>query len=249
MDGTVPPVPRSHPPGPSLFDPDGDEARRAHWAEVDAYLVGTLHQPDPALDAALDTSDAAGLPAINVAPNQGKLLQLLARAVGARRILEIGTLGGYSTIWLARALPPDGELLTLEIDPTHAEVARANLDRAGVGDRAEIRLGPAHDTLRALRREGAGPFDLTFVDADKEGNADYVDQAVRLSRPGSLIVVDNVVRGGAVADEASTDPRVRGVRRLHEALAADPRVSATAVQTVGSKGWDGLTVVLVVDPG
>jgi predicted O-methyltransferase YrrM len=161
----------------------------------------------------------------------------------------VGTLGGYSSIWLGRALPPDGELVTLELEPVHAEVARSNLDRAGVGDRAEIRVGPALDSLRALQREGAGPFDLTFVDADKEHNADYVEWAVRLSRPGSLVIVDNVVRAGAVADAASTDSRVLGVRRLHEALASDPRVTATALQTVGTKGWDGLTVVLVLDPG
>ncbi|HYI61217.1 MAG TPA: O-methyltransferase [Acidimicrobiales bacterium] len=245
----MPRQPRSRPAETPLFDLGEADTHQGRWDEVDRYLVGTLHQPDPALDAALDTSDAAGLPAINVAPNQGKLLQLLARAVGARRILEVGTLGGYSSIWLARALPPDGELVTLEIDPARAEVARANLDRAGVGDRTEVRVGPALEGLRALHREGAGPFDLTFVDADKEGNADYVDWAVRLSRPGSLIVVDNVVRAGAVVDEASTDPRVRGVRRLHDTLAADARVTATAIQTVGSKGWDGLTVVLVLDPG
>lgn len=232
-----------------MADPDLTlfEGPQAAWGEVDAYLVETLLPRDPALEAALGTSDAAGLPAINVAPNQGRLLELLARAVGARRILEVGTLGGYSTIWMGRALPPDGELVTLELDPAHADVARANLDRAGLGDRAEIRVGPALASLRALVREGAGPFDLTFIDADKQSSAEYFALALQLSRPGAAIVVDNVVRDGAVVDPASPDDRVRGVRRLLDAMAAEPRVAATAVQTVGSKGWDGFALALVLD--
>lgn len=200
---------------------------------------------DEVLSAALAASDAAGLPAIAVAPLQGALLHVLARAVGARRILEVGTLGGYSTIWLARALPPDGELITLEIDPTHARVAQANVDRAGVGDRVEVRVAPAAESLADLRDEGREPFDMVFVDADKEGNAAYVAAAVDLARPGTLIVIDNTVRGGAVADEPPTDSAVLGVRRLHDLLASDPRLTATAVQTVGAKGWDGLTVAVV----
>lgn len=229
----------------SLFE----AGQRAQWEEVDAYLVETLVPADAALTAALDTSDAAGLPPINVAPNQGRLLELLARAVGARRILEVGTLGGYSTIWLGRALPPDGELVTLELDPGHAAVARGNLDRAGLGDRTEIRVGPALDSLRDLVRAGAGPFDLVFVDADKQQSADYVELALRMARPGTMVVVDNVVRDGAVVDPASPDDRVRGVRRVLELMASDPRLAATAVQTVGSKGWDGLALAVVVDPG
>ncbi len=216
------------------------------WAAVDAYLAETLVQPDAALAAALADSAAAGLPEINVTPNQGKLLHLLARAQGAQRILEVGTLGGYSTIWLARALPPNGRLVTLEVDPKHAAVAQANLARAGVADVVEIRLGPALDTLPQLADEGAEPFDFIFIDADKPSNPEYFAWALRLSRPGSLIVVDNVIRGGAVVDAASIDPAVQGVRRLHELMAAEPRVSATAVQTVGDKGYDGFALTLVV---
>jgi predicted O-methyltransferase YrrM len=180
-----------------------------------------------------------------VAPNQGKLLQLLARMQGARSILEIGTLGGYSTIWLARALPPGGRLITLEADPKHAEVARANIARAGLDEMVELRLGRALDTLPALHRENRGPFDLIFIDADKPGYPDYFPWALKLSRRGSLIVADNVVRKGAVADANSVDPMVQGVRRFTELVAAEPRVSATAIQTVGSKGYDGLAIVLV----
>ncbi|KYF77569.1 methyltransferase [Sorangium cellulosum] len=219
------------------------------WSAVDRYITDLLVPPDAALDAALEASAAAGLPPINVAPNQGKLLNLLARIHGARTILEIGTLGGYSTIWLARALPDGGRLITLESEPKHAEVARANLDRAGVADRVELRLGRALDTLPKLAAEGRGPFDLIFIDADKPSNPDYFAWALKLSRRGSVIVVDNVVRRGAVVDPESADPNVQGVRRLYELLAAERRVSATAIQTVGAKGYDGLAVALVTaDP-
>jgi predicted O-methyltransferase YrrM len=211
------------------------------WADVDRYLTDLLVPGDEALDGALADSEAAGLPSINVAPNQGKLLHVLARACNARAILEVGTLGGYSTIWLARALPPDGRLVTLEVDPGHAEVARANLERAGLTGAVDIVVGPALQTLPWL----TGPFDLIFIDADKPNNPEYFGWAVRLSRPGSLIIVDNVVRGGAVIDPGSDDPRVHGTRRLHELLASEPRVVATVVQTVGSKGHDGLAVALV----
>jgi predicted O-methyltransferase YrrM len=212
------------------------------WAEVDDYLTEALLAPDPALAAALADSAAGGLPPIAVAANQGKLLNLLARMAGARTILEIGTLGGYSTIWLARALPPGGKLVTCEYEPKHAEVAKANLARAGFGeDVAEIRVGAALDTLPTL----TGPFDFVFIDADKANLDNYVRAALELSRPGTTIVVDNVVRRGAVADPASTDPNVRGARRMFDALAAEPRLDATAVQTVGTKGHDGFVLALV----
>lgn len=215
------------------------------WTAVDRYLADLLLPPDPALDAALADSAARGLPAINVSPPQGKLLHLLARVHGARTILEVGTLGGYSTIWLARALPPGGRLVTLEADPEHAAVARANPDRAGLSSVVEVRLGPALETLPQLAAEGRGPFDLTFIDADKASTADYFAWALKLSRPGSLIVVDNVVRKGAVVDPASTDANVLGIRRFLEMLAAEPRAAATAIQTVGGKGYDGFAVVLI----
>jgi predicted O-methyltransferase YrrM len=219
------------------------------WSAVDRYFADLLVSPDPALEAALLASAAAGLPPINVSPNQGRLLQLLARMQNARAILEIGTLGGYSTIWLARALPPGGHLVTLEADPKHAEVARANLARAGLADVVELRLGPALDTLPELAAENRGPFDLIFIDADKVSYPDYFAWALRLSRRGSLIIADNVVRKGAVIDADSTDPSVQGVRRFNELLAAEPRVSAVAMQTVGSKGYDGFAMALVVaDP-
>ncbi|MEU0797419.1 O-methyltransferase [Amycolatopsis sp. NPDC005961] len=212
------------------------------WAEVDDYFSGALLAPDPVLDAALADSAAAGLPHIAVAPNQGKLLNLLARQAGARSILEIGTLGGYSTIWLARALPAGGKLVTCEYEPKHAEVARANLARAGFGeDVVEIKVGAALDTLPTL----TGPFDFVFVDADKNNSANYVRAALELSRPGTTIVVDNVVRQGRVTDAASTDPDVVGVREMVDLLAAEPRLDATAVQTVGSKGHDGFVLALV----
>lgn len=215
------------------------------WRAVDAYLTGKLLGDDPALDAALAANAEGGLPAIDVSPVQGKLLHLLARAAGARHILEIGTLGGYSTIWLARAVPEDGRVVTLEIDPHHAAVARANLDRAGVGARVDIRVGPALESLAALQAAGEAPFDLVFVDADKQNNANYVRAAIELARPGALIIVDNVVREGRVLDPQSSDPNVEGTRRLFDMLAAEPRLDATAVQTVGSKKWDGLVVALV----
>lgn len=215
------------------------------WTAVDRYITDLLVPPDLALDAALQSSAAAGLPPYNVSPNQGKLLLLLARVQGARTILEIGTLGGYSTIWLARALPADGRLITLEADPKHAEVARANIARADLTDVVELRLGRALDTLPQIAAEGLGPFDLIFIDADKPSNPDYFTWALKLSRRGSLIIVDNVVRNGTVIDVASNDPRVQGVRRLNELIAAEPRVSATALQTVGSKGYDGFAIALV----
>lgn len=221
------------------------EAGAQDWAAVDAYLAGKLLGDDPALAAALAANEAGGLPAIDVSPVQGKLLHLLARLAGARRILEIGTLGGYSTIWLARALPADGVVVTLEIDPHHAAVARANCDRAGVGDRVDIRVGPALETLAALAAEAVPPFDMAFIDADKQSNADYVARAVELGRPGTLIVVDNVVREGKVLDAASADPAIVGTRRLFEALAAEPRLQATAIQTVGGKHWDGFVLAIV----
>jgi len=217
----------------------------ALWTEVDRYITDLLVPADPALEAALQASTAAGLPPIAVAPNQGKLLQLLARIAGARNILEIGALGGYSAIWMARALPPGGRLITLEADPAHAEVARANFVRAGLADVVELRLGPALETLPRLATEGKGPFDLIFIDADKENIPAYFTFALQLSRPGSLIIVDNVVRKGAVIDADSSDRDVQGVRRFNALLAAEPRVSATAVQTVGSKGHDGFALALV----
>jgi predicted O-methyltransferase YrrM len=215
------------------------------WTAVDRYITDLLVPPDPALDAALQASDAAGLPPIQVSPNQGKLLQLLAQVQGARAILEIGTLAGYSTIWLARALPAGGRLITLEADPRHAEVAQANIARAGLAEVVDLRLGRALDTLPQLAAEGRGPFDLIFIDADKPPTAEYFTWALTLSRRGSLIIVDNVVRHGAVVDGASSDAGVQGVRRFNELLAAEPRVSATAIQTVGSKGYDGFAVALV----
>jgi predicted O-methyltransferase YrrM len=216
------------------------------WESVDAYFGDRLLRADPVLDAVIAASDAAGLPEIAVAPNQGALLNLLARAVGARRILEIGTLGGYSTIWLARALPKDGKLITLEVDRKHAEVARQNFARAGLSDVIELRLGRGLDLLPRIAEERPGPFDLSFIDADKPSNAAYFDWAVTLSRPGSLIVVDNVVRGGAVANADSFDPNVKGVRSLAERMASEKRVSATVIQTVGVKGYDGLAIAVVL---
>lgn len=215
----------------------------AKWRAVDDYICALLVEDDPALTAALAASDAAGLPPISVSASQGKLLHVLARLQGARAILEIGTLGGYSTIWLARALPGDGRLITLEANAKHAAVARANVERAGLSSIVDLRLGPALETLPQL--EGEAPFDLIFVDADKENNADYFRWGLKLSRVGSLIIVDNVVRDGKVIDAGSRDPLVQGVRRLYEAIAAEPRVSATAIQTVGSKGHDGLAFALV----
>lgn len=213
------------------------------WAATDSYLAELLVGDDPALTAALEANAAAGLPPIDVAPVQGKLLHLLARIRGARRILEIGTLGGYSTIWLARAVGDDGRVVTLEYEPRHAEVARANLDRAGVGERVEVRVGAALDLLPSLEVEA--PFDLVFVDADKENNPHYVRWALRLGRPGTVIVVDNVIRGGSVTNADLDDERVRGAREVLELMGADPRLDATALQTVGVKGWDGVAIAVM----
>lgn len=221
----------------------------AQWTAVDSYLADLFVGSDPALDAALAASDAAGLPQIAVSPTHGKLLHLLARSVmtnsgpGARKILEIGTLGGYSTIWLARALPADGRLITLEFNPKHAEVARANIARAGLAGKVEVQAGKALDTLPSLVAEA--PFDLVFIDADKEGYCDYFAWSLKLTRPGSLIVADNVVRKGAVTDPASPDAMVQGIRRFNQMLAAEPRVAATAIQTVGVKGYDGFAIAVV----
>ncbi|WP_395704675.1 O-methyltransferase [Rhodococcus ruber] len=214
-----------------------------YWAATDSYLAELLVGDDPALTAALEANAAAGLPPIDVAPVQGKLLHLLARIRGARRILEIGTLGGYSTIWLARAVGDDGRVVTLEYEPRHAEVARANLDRAGVGERVEVRVGAALDLLPSL--EGEAPFDLVFVDADKENNPHYVRWALRLGRPGTVIVVDNVIRGGSVTNADLDDERVRGAREVLELMGAEPRLDATALQTVGVKGWDGVAIAVM----
>jgi len=214
------------------------------WTAVDDYIVEKLLGAEPP-QGALEANAAAGLPPIDVSPAQGKFLYLLAKATGSQRILEVGTLGAYSTIWLARALPAGGRLVTLEIDPHHAEVARANLDAAGVGDRVEVRVGAALESLAALAREQVAPFDFVFIDADKEHNADYVRAAIGLARPGALIVVDNVVRDGRVLDERSADPNIRGTRRLFDMLANEPRLEATAIQTVGAKQWDGFIVAVV----
>lgn len=216
------------------------------WQAVDQYLCDHLIESDPALVGALARSDAAGLPAINVAPNQGKLLHLYARMIGAGRILEIGTLGGYSAIWLARALAPGGRFVTLELDPKHADVARANLDCAGLGDRADVRVGAALESLNAMIAAGETPFDFIFIDADKRLIPDYYECALKLARSGALIIVDNVVRGGAVVDADTRDPSVEGVRRFMEILRTDRRVTATAVQTVGIKGYDGFALLMVL---
>jgi predicted O-methyltransferase YrrM len=216
------------------------------WTAVDQYLVEQLIPADPVLESARQANAAAGLPAIDVSPVQGKLLHLLARMQRAERILEMGTLGGYSTIWLARALPPQGRLVTLEFQAKHVEVARQNLERAGLTSKVEMRQGPAATSLEQLHAEGAAPFDMIFVDADKRNNPVYLEWSLRLSRPGTLIVVDNVVRDGAVVDAQSEDPDIQGIRRFFEMLAKEPRLSATAIQTVGSKGYDGFVLALVV---
>ncbi|MGT0248868.1 O-methyltransferase [Burkholderia pyrrocinia] len=215
------------------------------WNQVDAYFSATLVPSDDALDAALAASNAAGLPAINVAPNQGKLLQLLATIRGARRILEVGTLGGYSTIWLARALPPGGTLVTLELNPEHAKVATRNIARAGFAEVLSVIVGNAKDSLARLVDAGDAPFDFIFIDADKDNNPVYLDAALKLSRPGTVIVVDNVVRGGRVADPDNREPDVVGVREGFARLAAEPKLTTTAVQTVGQKGWDGFSISIV----
>ena len=216
-------------------------AENMSWNDVDRYITDLFIGPDDALDAALAASDDAGLPAIAVSPALGKFLMLLATAIGARTILEIGTLGGYSSIWLARGLQSEGRLVTLELDQKHADVARSNLERAGVADRVEIVVGPALDSLENVE----GPFDLIFIDADKDNYPGYFEHSLRLSRPGTVIVADNVVRDGEVINEATEDPRIAGVRRFNELVANDSRVSATAIQTVGAKGYDGFAFLVV----
>ncbi|WP_380172725.1 O-methyltransferase [Kineococcus sp. DHX-1] len=223
----------------------GDHDPSSAWTEVDEYLVQTLLPEDEVLELVVDENQAAGLPAIDVSPLQGALLSLLVRMTGARRVLEIGTLGGFSTIHLARSLPPGGRVVTCEYEPRHAEVARRNLDRAGFSEVVDVRVGAALDTLPQLQAEGGDPFDLVFIDADKPNNPHYLEWALRLTRPGSVIVGDNVVRGGRVVDEESTDPTVTGTRSFLEALGEDPRLEVTALQTVGSKGWDGFVLALV----
>ncbi|WP_374312152.1 O-methyltransferase [Microbacterium sp.] len=222
-----------------MSDPTPDQ-----WRRVDAYLTATLIGHDPGLDEAVADQNAAGLPAIEVAPVNGKLLHLLARISGARRVLEVGTLGGYSTIWMARGIPEDGRVVTIEAEPRIAEVARANLDRAGVGGKVEILLGRGADVLPTL--DGGEPFDLVFIDADKESNTIYLDWAARLGRPGTVVVVDNTVRGGEVANPATENPQVIGVQRGLEMLGRDPRFDATALQTLDLKGWDGVALAIVV---
>lgn len=215
------------------------------WASVDDYIVDALFEADPALDAVLATNRDQGLPAIDVSPAQGKLLSLLARMQGARIVLEIGTLGGYSTIWLARGLPADGKIVTLELDPHHARVARSNFERAGVSERVELRIGPALESLAALNAEDAGPFDLIFIDADKPNNPHYLSWAMRLSRPGTVIVCDNVIRDGAVLDDDGHDANVEGARAAFSFIGSDKRLDGTAIQTVGAKGYDGFAIAIV----
>jgi predicted O-methyltransferase YrrM len=219
------------------------------WTAVDTYITGQVVRSDAALDAAIEANAAAGLPTIDVAPNQGKLLHVLALMKGAKRILEVGTLGGYSTIWLARALPEDGRLVTLEVEPKHAEVARGNVDRAGVGEKVEIRVGPAAESLAALVAEGVEAFDFIFIDADKQNNAVYLDWALKLAKVGTFILTDNVVREGKLADAESDDPAVIGTRAMFERMGAEPRLVATAIQTVGVKGYDGFAMAVEVSVG
>lgn len=219
-------------------------SNQSQWTAIDEFLTESLVPTDSILEAALEASAEAGLPEIQVTPCQGRFLQLLVRILGARKILEIGTLGGYSTIWLGRALPQGGQMITLEVDPHHAEVARANIARAGLAPIVDLRLGPALETLPKLAAENAGPFDFIFIDADKPGTPDYFLWALKLSRPGSLIIVDNVMRKGALLEETK-DPAVLGMRRLLELLRAQKGLTATAIQTVGSKGHDGFAMVLV----
>jgi predicted O-methyltransferase YrrM len=215
------------------------------WTAVDEYVGGLLAPHDDALEAALSSAAAAGLPEIQVSPPQGKLLQILAMSIGARSVLEFGTLGGYSTIWLGRALPVGGRLISLEASADYAEVARGSVERGGLGDLVEIRVGPALETLPLLEEEGVGPFDFTFIDADKVNTPHYFNWALDRSRPGSLVVADNVVRGGTLAEADSDDPATQAQRSFHEALAKEPRVTATTIQTVGGKGYDGFMVALV----
>ncbi|SRR5579883_1422693 len=215
------------------------------WDAVDDYFEGELIGPDPVLAEALVRSDKAGLPQIAVTASQGKLLHLMAKMTGARRILEVGTLGGYSAIWLARALPDGGRLISLEVEPKHAEVARANLEAAGLADKAQVRVGRGVDSLAALAEEGAEPFDFVFIDADKPSNAQYVAAALLLSHPGTVIVVDNVVREGRVIETDGSNAAVEGVRKVVDLIAREPRLTGTAIQTVGAKGYDGFIVALV----
>ena len=227
--------------GPGHSEPPPNEK----WTAVERYISDHLIPSDPAMDAARDANVAAGLPAIDVAPPEGKLLYLLARMLNARRILEIGTLGGYSTIWLARAMPANGRLITLEVNPRHAEIAKANLARAGFTERVEIRVGPALETLEALAGENLPLFDLIFIDADKANNPNYLEWAVPHTRRGGLVIVDNVVRDGAILDPNDPDPNIQGSRQLFERMGKDPRLIATALQTVGSKGYDGFAIAMV----
>jgi len=230
-----------------MTDKTWERTQDANWEAIDAYIADNFLDDDPALDAALAASEAAGLSAIQVAPLQGKLMMMLAAAMGARNILEIGTLGGYSTIWLARGLAEGGRLITLDMNPDYAAIARSNIAKAGLADRVEVRVGAALDTLPKLHAEGAGPFDLIFIDADKPSTPDYFDWAVKLARKGSLIIVDNVVREGAILAAQSENKHVKGLRGFYARAAADPRVTATAFQTVGNKGHDGLALLLVTE--
>lgn len=215
------------------------------WSAVDDYVERHLIGADPVLAAVLEASHAAGLPNIAVSPSQGKLLNVLAKSVGAKRVLEIGTLGGYSAVWMARALGDDGRIISIEADARHAEIARSNVARAGVADKVEIWIGAAKELLPKVAASGDGLFDFSFIDADKASIPEYIDWAVKLSRPGALILVDNVIRRGAVIEDDSTDDDVLGVRRMHELLAVDGRASATTIQTVGAKGYDGFTLIVV----
>lgn len=215
------------------------------WKKVDDYFSAALIHPDAALEAALDTNRAAELPAIDVTPLQGRFLEMLVRLSGTRRVLEMGTLGGYSTIWLARALPADGIVVTLEVEPRHAEIARKNIENAGFADRVQLRVGPALETLAVLGQEQAPPFDFIFIDADKASYPEYLQWSLNLSRPGTLIVADNVVRDGKVIEPENPDANIQGVRRFTDLVAAEPRLTATVLQTVGSKGYDGFTIAIV----
>jgi predicted O-methyltransferase YrrM len=222
------------------------KAAQKVWTNVDRYFGEKLAPSDPALDAAIAANRKADLPAIDVTPLQGKFLELLVRISGAHRVLEIGTLGGYSTLWLARALPTDGQIISLELEPPHAEIARANLRNAGVSDRVDIRVGPAAKSLEALVASGAPPFDFIFIDADKSGYPEYLGWSLKLSRPGTLIVADNVVRDGKVIEPDNPDPSIQGVRRFTDLIAAEPRLSATVLQTVAEKGYDGFAIAVVL---
>jgi predicted O-methyltransferase YrrM len=225
---------------------DAQHTLQPTWSAVDAYFGGRLSPEDDALRHALQTSEAAGLPAYNVAPNQGKLLQMLVELQGAHRVLELGTLGGYSTIWLARGLPEDGQLITIEASPDFAAVATSNLNYAGLAGKVDVRIGQGKDVLTELIHEEQAPFDVIFIDADKPNNPVYLELSLKLVRPGSLIIADNVVRDGAVANAESDDPKVIGVRSFTDRVAANPRLSATALQTVGSKGYDGFALIRVL---